>query len=320
MPAKCLTSEFCKSVASLSEKELISRICARFVPRVLPAPMGPGDDCAVIDPSIFKGKMLSTSDAVILGRHFDFNTPGYDAGMKAMNRNVSDIASMGGEPIYAMTSAILGSDVSLEWLDDFCTGMRDAAAEWGIKFIGGDLARVDKGFFSMHMTLLGNALRPLLRSGAKMGDHIFVTGPLGASYESGRHLHFKPRVKEGLFLASCGQISACTDLSDGLASDLRNIIPQGACAEIYSDRIPIYPNQANSLKKALVDGEDYELLFTASDCEFLDDYVSCFGNEASYIGEIKIAPNPSACGAIYLCDKNSKTILNLQGFSHFGNA
>ena len=84
----------------------------------------------------------------------------------------------------------------------------------------------------MHMSLLGTAPeRTLLRSGARIGDALYVTGELGLSFESGRHLDFEPRIAEGEFLAQTWGVGACIDLSDGLASDVKNIIPRGACAE-----------------------------------------------------------------------------------------
>ncbi len=312
------SNNFSDSVASLSEKELIKEICKWFEPQILPSPFGPGDDCAVLDLSQIKGKLLSTNDAVILGKHFTPQTSGYDAGKKLINRNVSDIASMGGLPLYAMTSAIIAPEISLKWLEDFCKGMKDAAKVYDIKFIGGDLSKGENKFFSMHLTLLGSAQKPLLRTGAAPEDSIFVTGKLGASFESGKHLHFTPKIEEGLFLASANEVSSCTDLSDGLASDLRNLIPENCCAEIFADKIPLCDFPKNTIKKALTDGEDYELLFTAnSSTDFIKKYTNALGYAPYEIGKIKIAENPEEISAIILKSEKTSEILKAQGFSHF---
>lgn len=318
MPRKCLTSDPPKSVSSLSEKGLIAKVCACFAPCLDPSPRGPGDDCAVIFPESFGGRIVSTSDAVILGRHFGASDPGRLVGRKAMNRNISDVASMGGTPRYAMTSAIMGPDVSLEWLEDFCLGMRDAAAKYGVKFIGGDIARGPSGFFSMHVCLLGDAKRPLLRSGAAAGDSVYVTGPLGGSFESGRHLDFEPRVGEGLFLAGRDEVSACTDISDGLAFDLKNMLAPGLCAELCAASVPVAGVPGNTLAKALSDGEDYELLFAAAPSDgFLREYSERFGRPPFEVGKIKTAPEPKAAGAVFINENGESRVLNLAGYSHF---
>jgi thiamine-monophosphate kinase len=319
MSPKCLTSDFSESVSALSEKELIKKICACFAPQIDKAPFGPGDDCAVIAPSEFKGKIVSTCDAVILDTHFDENTDPHLAGKKAMNRNISDIASMGGVPKFVMTSAIIGSNVSLAWLEDFSRGMRDAAKKYGVKFIGGDVAKGGDGFFSMHVNLLGDSENPILRTGANAGDILYVTGPLGCSFESGKHLDFEPRVCEGLFLAGFAGIGACTDLSDGLASDLKNIIPANCIAELNAEKIPLANFAGNTLQKALSDGEDYELLFTAPvDSNIAQKFFEKFGTNIFEIGKIKTAPNPNTETAIFINENGKISELQNSGYSHFG--
>lgn len=305
------------SVSSLGEKALIARICGNYASQLSLYPEGPGDDCAVIDSKNFEGKILSTCDAVILDRHFSAEMSAYLVGKKAMNRNVSDIASMGGMPLYAMTSAILSPKLSLSWLDEFCAGLQDAAKKWNIKFIGGDLARGGDYAFSMHISLLGRALHPLLRKGAKSGDSIFVTGPLGASFESGKHLNFTPRINEGLFLSSRQEVSACTDLSDGLASDIQNLLSGNLIAEIEKEKVLLADFPNNSFEKALTDGEDYELLFTANASgDFLSAYEKAFGQRPISLGQIKTAPQIYG-SAVFVNDGKNITPLNLEGYSHF---
>ena len=188
-------------LSMVGEKALIARICAAFGASAPKAPFGPGDDCALIRAEeLGGGDMLATSDAVILGRHFDASTDPRLAGRKLVNRNASDIAAMGGSPAFALASGIVSGDLSLGWLDEFCAGVSEAAEKLGIKIVGGDVARAEGRFFSMHMSLLGTAPeRTLLRSGARIGDALYVTGELGLSFESGRHLDFEPRIAEGEF-------------------------------------------------------------------------------------------------------------------------
>lgn len=313
----CFAKDISDSVASLSEGRLIARFCKNLSPFTPPSPLGPGDDCAVIDASKFSGKILCTSDAVILGRHFSPDTPANLAGKKLLNRNISDIASMGGIPKYAMSSCIISPKISLTWLDLFCSGLREAAEVYGVNFIGGDVSRGADDFFSMHITLLGEAQTPMLRSGAKVHDKIFVTGPLGASFESGRHLTFSPRVKEGVFLASCAWVNSCTDISDGVANDLRDLLDANFSAKIYANSIPIFDFPGNNLEKALCDGEDYELLFTLDSTVDVSSFCRTFENKFSYfpicIGEIIEANG----GEIFLEENKSLSKLNSKGFSHF---
>ena len=107
-----------EKISGLGEKGLISRICAAFGGAVPPPPFGAGDDCAVVPSEKFCGrKMLATSDAVIFGRHFDESSEPSLVGRKLVNRNVSDIASMGGIPLYALTSGILSSGLSVDLLE-----------------------------------------------------------------------------------------------------------------------------------------------------------------------------------------------------------
>lgn len=313
----CFAKNFSDSVESISEGMLISRFCKNLSPLVPQSPFGPGDDCAVIDKGKFFGKILCTSDAVILGRHFLADTPANLAGQKLLNRNISDIASMGGFPKFAMSSCIISPKISLKWLDLFCRGLREAAEVYGVNFIGGDVTRGADDFFSMHITLLGQAQKTMLRTGARAKDKIFVTGPLGASFESGRHLTFLPRVQEGEFLASLGIVTSCTDISDGIASDLRDLLGANLSAKIFADSIPIFDFPGNNLKKALCDGEDYELLFTVDSNSDIPAFCRAFERKFSYspifIGEI-IGKDG---GKIFVEQDTRVSELSSKGFSHF---
>ena len=315
---KCFT-EFAGAVASLDEKGVIDRICVALGAAVAPSPRGPGDDCAVLPLDTICGRLLATADPVILHRHFTVDTDPYLVGRKLLNRNISDIASMGGRPLYAVTGAVLAEQTSLKWLDEFCRGMASAAACYGIEFAGGDVSKGPENFISMHLTLLGECQNPLLRTGAREGDAIFVTGPLGASLESGRHLDFVPRVKEGAWLAEGGWATACTDISDGLAADLPAMAPVGCRALLESENIPLAPHPANTLSKALNDGEDYELLFTVPEAavgEMSAAFNKAFGYSPHHIGRIEKAPDSCECGA-YIKTSEGEIPLLKGGFSHF---
>ena len=309
-------------VGELSEKEIIERIRRNFGSSMPPSPFGAGDDCALVETSSLRKNLYATSDAVIFGRHFDASADPRRAGAKLMKRNISDIASMGASPVAALTSSIFSKNLSIEWLDGFCAGLAETAEEYGIKLIGGDLASVGADFFSMHLTLLGDSSsRPLLRTGAVDGDWIYVTGVLGGSLESGHHLNFKPRLSEGIWLGRQKCVHACTDLSDGLGGDLKNIIPPGEfCAEIYANSIPVrsLSNGKATLKQALSDGEDYELLFAINgDCgNFEKSFFSAFGYVPHRIGRI-VKADKDSLGEIFILDSKTKIPYEGEGFSHF---
>ena len=307
------------NVSELDEKSLIKRVCVAFDEVMPSSPYGAGDDCAVV-PQV-PSDTLATVDSVIMDRHFTRNTPPELAAQKLINRNVSDIASMGGTPLYALTSAVFSGNLSLDWLDRFSRGLADAAKKYGIKLVGGDMARVGGEFFSMHLTLIGKSPQtPLLRMGAKVGDAIYITGPLGISFDSEHHLNFSPRLEEGKWLASISGVSACTDVSDGVASDLKNILPRDCYAEINKDALPLraFNGRVATVNEALCDGEDYELLFCFDgDCAIFEaEYFAKFAKQLFRIGTIKKANSSEDENAIVLVSSDSRNIFRESGFSH----
>ncbi len=313
------------NVSTLSEKSLIARVCNKFGDSAsLPSPFGAGDDCAVIETNKLKSNICVTSDAVILGRHFSETDSPFLAGEKLIKRNVSDIAAMGALPISALASSICSPRISLEWLDAFSEGMGTAASKYGIKIIGGDFASVKDDFFSTHLTLMGETNgRILTRIGANEGDYICVTGTLGASFESGHHLSFEPRIEQGRFFAKSDLVTSCTDLSDGIASDLRNILPKGMFAELEEVSIPLrtYGDTQATIHGAFCDGEDYELLFTVSKSanfsNFEKEYFDRFGTQFYRIGEIKKAKSENEENALILVSEKARQILKFGGFDHY---
>ncbi len=260
------------SISKFGEKCLIARVRSILGDVCPPSPYGSGDDCALTKKQSFADNIYSTVDSVVAGRHFDLSTPPELVAEKLLKRNISDIASMGATSQFALCSAIVSDNLSYLWLENFTRALANSAREYGVKIIGGDFSSAGvSDFFSMSLTLFGSAdTPPLERSGACEGDIIYSTGKLGYSYESGRHLIFTPRVREGLWLArwNCAsgdfaKVSSCTDISDGLACDIENILSPNTKAVL--DFIPQNDFQGQTdLKKSLCDGEDYELLLSVS--------------------------------------------------------
>lgn len=314
------------TVSELGEKALIARVCKNFGSSAsLPPPFGAGDDCALIRSRTLSENVFVTSDAVILGRHFSSDTPPEAAGEKLVKRNASDIAAMGAVPFAALASSICSPNVSLEWLDGFCIGMGRAAERYGIKIIGGDFASVGGDFFSTHLSLFGQSdMCPLLRSGAEIGDYICTTGALGASFESGHHLTFEPRLKEGRFLAENPNVSACMDISDGLASDLKCLLPPHSCGEIFAENLPFrsFGGKLATVRQALCDGEDYELVFTYRGSrgqfdEFLRSYKDAFGCCVYEIGRMAMPRSGDEDNALVLVSGGFREVFKSGGFDHY---
>jgi thiamine-monophosphate kinase len=234
-----------KTVRDIGEFGLIRQL-SRQIPLA-------GDDCAVLP-----GGGLLTCDPVIEGIHFLPNTPARQVGWKAMARNLSDIAAMGGKPRYAVVSVGLRPVTPVRWVRELYGGLHAAARRFDCEIVGGDTAHVRREQFVV-VTLLGHADRPVLRSGAKPGDVVFVTGKLGGSFRSGKHLRFIPRIREAQWLVEHVRVHAMIDVSDGLASDLRRLVEASHVGfDIASAKIP------GKLPGALTDGEDFELLLTVA--------------------------------------------------------
>jgi thiamine-monophosphate kinase len=250
-----------ETVATWGEERLIVEI-RRWLGRVSPrAPFGIGDDCAVLRAS--RGQQLITVDPVIFGRHFDDSISPRAAGEKLLKRNLSDIAAMGGRPVAAVIALTLDPRVKRGWLEAFYRGIAATARRWSVSVVGGDVAQAD-GVLAASLTLLGESAgsRFITRTGARIGDRIYVTGELGGSMASGHHFRFTPRLNEGQWLAHQPAVRAMIDVSDGLAKDLRTLTPRGAAPAIDSAMLP--RRAGASVRAALTEGEDYELLFALS--------------------------------------------------------
>jgi thiamine-monophosphate kinase len=273
----------------LSEKKLIERIrrSARGGESVV---TGIGDDCAVL--SVPRGhELLVTTDFTIEKVHFrrDWHPPEL-VGRRCLTRGLSDIAAMGGELRAAFLSLAVASDVPQKWVDRFLKGLLDLAEEFKVPLAGGDTSEsAGGGGVQADIVVVGSVPKgeAVLRSGAKAGDQIYVTGELGGSAaalarlaeskpvgaEYFRHFsrHSRPlaRVEVGQWLRQRGVASAMIDLSDGLSTDLEHICQESRVgAEIEAEAIPraqVGPEKKRvALEMALHGGDDYELLFTSA--------------------------------------------------------
>jgi len=255
--------------------------------------LGPGDDCAALD--LGTGDLLLAAvDQVISSVHYDRHTTAPRvAGAKLLKRNLSDIAAMGGKANWALPALATNTDDD-KYLLEFYDGLREAAEKFDISLCGGDFSSLPQGELSevASLTILGTVERDLMccRSGAQPGDIIFVTGALGNSYQSGRHLTFEPRLAEGRFLATGAYVNAMIDISDGLLIDAERLAKASEVAIMLElGHIPV--NADATLEQALGDGEDYELLFCvpADKAEILRKEWS-FETALTSIGEIRANP------------------------------
>lgn len=213
-----------------------------------------GDDCAVIRPPAGQD-LLFTTDLSIEGVHFTRESSAEEIGARAVARSLSDIAAMGGAPLYCLVSMALAPWTDERWIDGFYRGVNKWLRKVKASLAGGDISHA--GQFICDVMMCGSVAKgkALRRSGARPGDILFVSGPLGGW----RHKRaIVPRLEFGRKLV--GVATACMDISDGLALDLHRLcLESGGAAEI--DRIPLL--KSATLDQALHDGEDYELLYTA---------------------------------------------------------
>jgi thiamine-monophosphate kinase len=264
-----------------SARRVAPRPPATRTRKPLPLTPGIGDDCAVlrIPP---RSQALLTTDFCLEGVHFRREWhPAEAVGHRCLARGLSDIAAMGGTPLAAFLSLALPATLGQRWVDGFIRGLLRLARAHGVVLAGGDTAQSSAGFLA-DIVVLGAvpAGRAILRSGARPGDAIYVTGELGVSAAVLRRLmahprsrlsprryprHFfpEPRVAVGAFLRAPRLATAMIDVSDGLSTDLRHLCDEsGVGARLHAGAIP-RPAGPGRLDLALNGGEDYELLFTA---------------------------------------------------------
>ncbi len=309
----------------MNEFELIASL-TQSLPINETVVLGAGDDCAVLDFGVPEKLFLFKTDAVVQGVHFTGETPPEKIGRKALARCLSDIAAMAGAPAAALVTIGLPENFDAAFVRKIYDGLSGLAQKYHVGIAGGETTTNPGGIF-ISIALLGTVARgkQVLRSGAKAGDAIFVTGELGGSL-SGKHLDFEPRIPEAQWLSENFPIHAMIDLSDGLAGDLPHILAaSGVGAELLKSAIPVSraaklsaqkkPSAKPPLSAALSDGEDFELLFTlaARDAvQLLDAWKKKFpGLKLSCIG--KIVPGRG----ITLRDKTGSHKFDAHGYAHF---
>lgn len=259
----------------MSERDLIARIGELF-PRT-------GDDAAVI------GTQVITNDVLVENVDFTRDIPLRLIARKSLVVNLSDIAAMGARPQYALVA--IGSPdntMAATLIEELAT----AARERDVEIIGGDLSRADHLFISV--TMIGEAAQPILRSGARPGDRIYLSRPIGGSaaglsllqratepadyaerefLESAKRRHLEPEAEVALGLALAGIATSCIDVSDGLSTDLHHLCDaSNVGASIDGDRIPVFPDLPrygprlgiNVGDAVMHGGEEYALLFTSA--------------------------------------------------------
>jgi thiamine-monophosphate kinase len=214
--------------------------------------LGIGDDCAIYRPRGGED-LLFKIDPMIEDVHFRRDQPPVILGQRALGRNLSDIAAMGGMPHFCLVSLAIPDGLGGKWLDGFYRGLMELARKTGTALAGGHLARSEKIYCDVVVSGSVPRGEALLRSGARPGDGIYVSGRLGKPW----HKRIEPRLELGRSLR--GRATSCMDLSDGLSLDLHRLcVASGVAADV--DRVPV--RRGSTLERALHGGEDYELLFT----------------------------------------------------------
>ena len=307
----------------MNELELISRL-TRSLPANDSVIVGAGDDCAVLDCGQPGRYLLFKTDAVVEGVHFTSKATPEQIGHKAIGRCLSDIAAMAGRPLAALITLALPDTFSPAFVERIYVGINTLAQRHSVAIAGGETTRNPERLL-LSIALVGEVGRAkcILRSGAKAGDALFVTGELGGSL-AGKHLDFEPRLAEAKWLVENFPIHAMIDVSDGLAGDLRHILEaSGVGAELMASAIPVSraaklqakAEAKRPLSAALGDGEDFELLFTLASrhaVALLDGWKKQFSKlRLSCIGRI------TAEGGLKLRDKTGLHSLETHGYVHF---
>ena len=344
MPSKHL------KISDIGEKKIIKRILSRSREFKTNSPFfdelyfkSQSDDAALID---LKDKyMVATSDLLIESSHFPAEMSPFQRGVKAVTVNVSDLAAMGAKPIGFILSMGLPQDMQLSAFDEILEGVLQSCHDYEMNLIGGDTNKANEIIISGTCLGVVDKDKVLMKAGAHPGDVVAVTGQLGlaaAGFEvllKGqslreciktntkdlviRHaLQPRARLNTGFLLAGTGAVTAATDITDGLASEIVELMDASdgkVGITIYEDKIPIAPEvkevaaeiNKNPLELALYYGEDFELLLTFKTTEFnhlKDEY-----------GLIEIGVVTKS-GKMEIVDKVGKTnILEPKGFQHFSN-
>ena len=288
---------------------------------------GAGDDCAVLELGAPDTQTLFKTDAVVEGIHFTADTEPERVGRKALARCLSDIAAMGGTPTAAVVTLGLPRGFDPERVKALYRGLNRLAAQYQVAVVGGETT-TNPGGWLVNVALLGTVPRgrARLRSGAKVGEALFVTGDLGGSL-AGKHLDFEPRLAEGRWLLEFAGVSSVMDLSDGLASDLPKLLAASGVpgAELRKSAVPVSRAarehaRTSDLAKppfvaAVTDGEDFELMFTVQSnraVAMLDEWKEQFpGVQLSCIGKL------TEKAGVWVRGDDGLRPLPTRGYEHF---
>jgi thiamine-monophosphate kinase len=330
-------------VSTLGEDELIETIRKLLSGPAPGVVLGPGDDAALVEMGDRLGVL--TTDMLVEGVDFE---PGlistHDLGYKALTVNVSDVAAMGGSPRFAVVGLGLPKDVEPSWVVELYAGLREAADEYAVSLVGGDLSLASEVVISVTVTGEVSPRGAVTRHGAKPGDRVVVTGSFGAAAaglllarerprdagtEWGRELLqalSRPvaRVGEAQTLAQFGA-TAMIDVSDGLALDLSRLCGESEVAgTVVHDRIPVHPavlqlasrlSNAHPLELALEGGEDFELVATMPEETVAPAATTLnerFGTPLTEIGEIR-----EGSGLIAVDPDGTERPILPKGWDHF---
>ena len=294
-----------KTVQSLGEFSLIDIFKS---PTRSKAMISIGDDTAVLP--LNKDKyQLWTTDMLIEGVHFKKTDDPIWIGHKALACSLSDIAAMGGRPSYALLSLGISPRKTVAYVKKIRQGFERLSQAFNVDLVGGDTVKSEK--LILNVTVLGEVPKKYLtlRSKARVGDLIYVSGPLGKSLPTKAHLQFQPRLREAQYLVSNYKIHSMIDCSDGLAGDLGHILKESSCgARLLEELIP--RRERATVKQALYDGEDFELIFTlsAKEAERLERQKKFVFYP---IGEI------TSKGFTLVNSRGKKSKITMQGFTHF---
>lgn len=329
------------------ERQLIAMIASRQPNRGFASlRVGIGDDCAVLHPKPGH-EIVVTTDLLLEGAHFrrDWHSP-ESAGHRCLARGLSDLAAMGATPLAAFLSMAVSTELTRpgrgkakkSWLDRFLDGLLALAGEHGVPLAGGDTAQSPTSGVAADIVLLGQAPRgrALLRSTAKAGDAIYVTGALGGAaaellaLQHGQRVEAhpqtfpQPRLAVGQRLLRGRLATAAIDISDGLSTDLDHLCEEsGLAAVIEADKLPVHPLAGTAVERgwaasaealALHGGEDYELLFTAPAKARMPRRIA--GVPVTRIGEMRKAAGRWPRMQLQSADGRAEVLLP-RGWEHF---
>lgn len=334
-----------RTVASLGEFGLIGH-CFKGLGRsdVPGVGVGIGDDAAVLHVPRTQD-LLTTSDTLVEGVHFTSGCDPRLLGWKALCVNLSDIAAMGGESRWYMLSIALPATTSLEWVEQLARGLGEASEHYRVSLVGGNTSSTS-GPVVVTITmfgLVGNG-RPILRSGASVGDRIFVSGALGDSalglrviqgkdvglfspdeidFLLDRHYRPSPRMALGMALVDSAVARAAIDVSDGLLADMGQLCSaSGVGADLFLEKVPfsrvarkwLDAEGGDGWRVLVTGGEDYELLFTVTPgaLDQLPAMAANLGITLTEIGEVTVGG-----GGVRLLRDGQPLDVQGAGFSHF---